>query len=95
MYNIFCDVFFCYSQAAGDLYRTSGSEFQYGVITGYLGDHRFSMLKDSARELRRGLEQKGAQRVVSFFDDNTATDPRWFVEHQWERDNYGNPGACL
>lgn len=88
MFNILCDAFFCYSKAAADLYRTSGSEFKYGVITGYLGDHRFPLLKESAKELRWGLEKNGAERVVSFFDDNTSADSRWGVEHQWERDNY-------
>ena len=88
MFNILCDAFFCYSKAAADLYRTSGSDFKYGVITGYLGDHRFPLLKESAKELRRGLEENGAERVVSYFDDNTSADSRWLVEHQWERDNY-------
>ncbi len=66
----------------------STSEIRYHVTTGYLGDHRFPMLRNIAQLTRQKLEQHGAKRILAYFDENTADDSRWSAGHQSVRRDY-------
>lgn len=84
----FCDVFFGYSPNHAAIEKASGSQIGYHVATGYLGDHRFELLKPAATTLRAELVSAGAQRVISFFDENSLADERKHTGHSFMRTNY-------
>ena len=83
------DVMFNYSQSSADLEIESGSATKYHVVAGYLGDHRFPMLQDSARGIRDSLRRQGAKHILAFFDEGSVDDPRWnTIDHQMMQENY-------
>jgi hypothetical protein len=53
-----------------------------------LGDHRFPLLKSVAQLTRQKLEQRGAKRILAYFDENTSDDPRWSAGHEFVRRDY-------
>jgi len=68
--------------------RTSGSRIRYRITTGYLGDHRFPLLREHAVRVREGLARHGATRVLGFADEHTMADARWFQGHEFTQQNY-------
>ena len=86
--TIGADIGFGFSQTAAEVERLSDSMIRYHVTTGYLGDHRFPLLRDSANTVRQRLRQNGAKYIVAFFDENSADDDRWHTGHQFMRENY-------
>ncbi len=84
----FCDVYFGFSQHMARTEEKSGSRIGYYVITGYIGDHRFELLKVPAAQLRQQLMTKGAKRIIAFFDENSGSDARWNIGHAFMRENY-------
>lgn len=82
------DILFSFSQGMADVETQSKSEIRYHVTTGYLGDHRFTLLKGIAQLTRQKLEQQGAKRVLAYFDENSLDDPRWSAGHQLVRRDY-------
>lgn len=83
------DVAFLFSHSAARVEAGNGSMVPYAVITGYLGDHRFALLKGWVREhVREPLDAAGARHVVAFFDENSGDDPRWHTGHEFMRVNY-------
>ena len=82
------DVYFGFSPSGADVERLSGSRIKYHVATGYLGDHRFRLLRPRARKVRETLHQRGAQRILAFFDENTVDDGRWYAGHHFTQENY-------
>lgn len=75
------DVFFGFSHLTAELERRSRSIIPYCVITGYLGDHRFSLLREETRRVRRTIQQHGATRILAFTDEGSKDDSRWTVNH--------------
>jgi len=82
------DIAFDFSQFSAQIGRESGSRVKYRVITGFLGDHRFELLKGSEEETRNKLKANGARWIAAYFDENTVDDSRWFTGHQFTRENY-------
>lgn len=82
------DIMFGFSSAHADIGRQSGSIIRYHVTAGYLGDHRFPLLRDQARGVRDSLRKHGAERILAFFDENSGDDSRWHTGHEFMRDNY-------
>lgn len=85
---IHTDIAFGYSPFDADVEKRSGSVINFHVSVGYLGDHRFPLLKGSARDLRVKLERCGAQFIIAFFDENSHADERWHTGHTLQRENY-------
>jgi len=83
-----CDVFFGSSAKQAKVEYDSGSHIPYYVITGYVGDHRFSLLKNEAQKIRLNLQKNGAKRILAFFDENSGDDSRWHTGHEFMRVNY-------
>lgn len=83
---VMADVVFAFSPAVADLERRSHSRIPYLVVTGYLSDHRFPLLREQASRIRAKLEQHGAQRIVAFADENFHLDERWHTgpSIEWE-----------
>lgn len=83
------DVFFGFAAEGMEMERRSGSAIPYYVVTGYLGDHRFALLRDQARRTRARLQAAGASRIVAFADENTAPTPSpWHPNHDIMRRYY-------
>ncbi len=82
------DVMFGYSKHHADMERRSGSRIPYHVIVGYLGDFRFSLLREHARELRATLLSAGARYILCYMDENSAEDARWYAGHEFMRESY-------
>lgn len=82
------DVAFGYSYAASGVERASGSEIGYHVVTGYLGDHRFPLLKPQAAEYRQQLKRAGAEHILAYLDENSGEDERWHTGHRFMQENY-------
>jgi hypothetical protein len=82
------DVMFGFSPRDADVEARSGSIIPYYVTTGYLGDHRFALLRPQAEDVRRRLCSHGASRVLAYFDENSADDARWGSGHGLTRENY-------
>ena len=86
--TIGADVAFGFSQMDAGIEKCSNSVIQYHVITGYLGDHRFDLLRPSAQDLRAKLMAHGAKRILAFSDENSMADARWHTGHPLVRENY-------
>ena len=82
------DLLFGYSKASAEIERRSNSKVRYHVVTGYLGDHRFSLLREIALETRLRLQGHGAKRILALFDENNLDDARWNYGPQPARESY-------
>lgn len=82
------DVFFGFSRWGADVELRAGSRIPYYVVTGYLGDHRFKLLRKQAEQLKAKIRQNGAQHILAFFDENSHADPRWSLGHEFTQLNY-------
>ena len=58
------------------------------VTVGLLGDHRFPLQRATSDRLRTRLQQNGASRILSFFDENSSDDGRWYYGHSLMREAY-------
>ncbi|MBI2361115.1 MAG: hypothetical protein HYV04_19790 [Deltaproteobacteria bacterium] len=82
------DVLFGWSRFGAEIERQSGSAIRYHVATGYLGDHRKSYVANRAGLLRSQLMNRGARRIVAFFDNNSLDDARWDTGHEFFQADY-------
>ncbi len=82
------DILFGFSSRGAEIEKASKSEIPYFVVTGYLGDFRFPLLKDKAAQVRAELKKNGAEKIIAFLDENTFSDSRWFTGDEFTRANY-------
>lgn len=71
------DVYFGFSSLGAKLESLAGSWIGQFVTTGYLGDHRFRLVRSEAERVRNRLRQHGAQYVLAYFDEGSHRDARW------------------
>jgi len=64
------NVVFGSSQWGAHLKSDKHSIIPYYVTVGYLGDHRFSLLKKQASDVRDYLKSHGADRIMAYFDES-------------------------
>jgi hypothetical protein len=86
--TIAADIVFGFSQANAVVECLCNSIIPYHVTTGYLGDHRFKLLRKTAQDIRKAMTQLGAVRIISFTDENSGDDSRWHTGHEFMRQNY-------
>jgi hypothetical protein len=84
---VHADVFFAYSRLSLEREVRNGSQISYSVVAGYLGDHRFPLLRVHAERVRAELRKNGAEHIMAFFDEDSA-DERWDIGHSLQRENY-------
>jgi hypothetical protein len=82
------DIVFGFSPAVAEIERRSNSVIRYHVTTGYLGDHRFPLLKSNAPTVRDQLQQHGAKHILCYTDENSGDDSRWHTGHPFMQMNY-------
>jgi hypothetical protein len=82
------DILFAFSKQAPALEALQNSRIDYCVTTGYLGDHRFALVKDEAHALRERLQRQGAVYIAAYFDEGALPDPRWGLGTERLRSHY-------
>jgi hypothetical protein len=82
------DVHFSFSPTLAETERQSGSDIDQFVAVGYVHDHAFSPVRCRASQLRRRLTDRGARFIISFFDENSGSDKRKLVSHEYRAENY-------
>lgn len=82
------DVVFGFSNDSFEILRNSGSRISYHVATGYIGDHRAPLLRESAKIIRNELLSHGAHTIIAFFDENASEDDRWHAGYKFFQENY-------
>ncbi len=82
------DVAFAFSPLSSSIGKDSDSVVPYFVVTGYLGDHRFALLKKYSQHARNSLMSNGAKRSVAYLDESSSDDGRWYFGHDLTRKNY-------
>lgn len=86
---MFTDLSFAYSSDISEIDKRSGSHIKYHIAVGYIGDHRFDLLKEESNRVRKSLKNNGAKHILSYSDENTHADPRWwFMNHEQTREQY-------
>lgn len=97
------DVYFGFSRSGVEVEAQAGSQIDYFVTTGYIGDHRFPLVRAAAQRVRDKLHRNGADYVVAYFDEGSYPDGRWGIDVGRLREHYGflleallrEPGAGL
>jgi len=82
------DLVFGFSKLGAHLGKDPDSVIPYYVITGYLGDYRFPIVKKEASEIRNDLRRRGANKILAYFDEGSGDDPRWSIGHKVTQENY-------
>lgn len=82
------DLAFGFSEMSFDLQQVSNSCIPYYVIVGYIGEHRFPLLKDIACGVREQLMCRGVKKILAYFDENSCDDLRWAPGHEFVRESY-------
>jgi len=82
------DIVFAFSPNNAEVLLRSGSVLPYHVAVGYLGDFRFSLVRNRAQGIRAKLQKNGARHILAFFDENFCGDSRWSGGHNYIQTNY-------
>lgn len=77
---LLADVYFGFSCNGAAVEAVAGSAIDCYVATGYLGDHRFPLVREAAQQVRTMLQQNGARRIAAYFDEGSFPDARWGVD---------------
>lgn len=76
---LLADIYFGFSCQGATVEAGATSSIDCYVTTGYLGDHRFPLVREEAGKVRRMLQQNGARHIVAYFDEGSFPDARWGV----------------
>ncbi len=82
------DIFFGFSRLGAHQGFDRVSRIPYYVVTGYLGDFRFELLKEQARLLRQKLHAAGVKKVMALFDENYVEHPHYDIGIKGARETY-------
>lgn len=74
------DVVFGFSEMGAHLGRDQESRIPYYVVTGYLGDYRFGLLK-RGNDVRKHLKDHGAQKILVYFDEHASNHLPWNLSY--------------
>lgn len=85
---LFADIYFGFSRTGAAVEAAGGSSIDCYVTTGYLGDHRFPLVREAALQVRTMLQQNGARRIAAYFDEGSFPDARWGVDARRLQEHY-------
>src|SRR6267142_387836 len=85
---VHADIMFGYTQADAEMERLSGSSIPYHVAVGFIGDHRFPLLRARAQEVRNYVMSNGARFVAAYFDEGSSDDEKLSYGHVITLENY-------
>ena len=83
------DIYFGFSRAGIEVEAQAGSRIDYFVTTGYIGDHRFPLVRAEAQRVRDALRSNGAEYVMAYYDEGSCPDARWGIDVEPLREHYG------
>ncbi len=86
--SINTDVVFGFSPSVAQIEKLSGSKIKYHVSVGYIGDHRKAIAHSMPNHIRQNLIDKGCEKIIVYYDENSADDSRWHTGHKFMQDNY-------
>lgn len=86
--SVSAELVFNFSNWTAEVEQLSSSVIPYHVATGYLGDHRFNLLRARSGSIRSSMKQNGARRILAYFDENSADDERLHSGHRFMQENY-------
>jgi hypothetical protein len=86
--TLLTDVYFGFSGDGARREAQCGSKIDYYVTMGYIGDHRFPLVRTEARSVRERLQKHGARNIVAFFDEGSYPDRRWGPDAERLRREY-------
>lgn len=86
---LLADIYFGFSRTGAAVEAGAGSSIDCYVTTGYLGDHRFPLVREAALQVRTMLQQNGARRIAAYFDEGSFPDARWGVDARRLQEHYG------
>jgi hypothetical protein len=70
------------------VHKYDGSQIKYNVSVGYIGSVKNIKFVNKSVELRKTLINKGAKKIVCYFDQGTYDDPRWGPSHELLKNDY-------
>ena len=82
------DVVFGFSKLGAHIGEDKHSIIPYYVVSGYLGDYRFSLLQKRSNDVRNLLRSHGAQRILAYFDEHATNHPQWDLAYKVTIRNY-------
>lgn len=82
------DIYFGFSRTGIGVEAQAGSRIDHFVTTGYIGDHRFPLVRAEAQRVRNSLCRHGAEYVLAYFDEGSYQDARWGIDVGRLRRNY-------
>jgi hypothetical protein len=82
------DVVFGFSRLGAHIGWDRYSSIPYYVAVGYLGDHRFGLLRKQADQVRASLQRHGAKKIVAYFDEQAINEPRWNLAYESTLEQY-------
>lgn len=82
------DVHFAFSQHSALTERLSGSSVRQFIVSGYLFDGAFPVVREEGRRLREQLRAAGARQILCFLDENEGVIPRRLGGGRGGRNNY-------
>ena len=82
------DVFFNFSNYFNNYEINNESKINYAISIGYINDYRFKLFKDKSLNIRNSLLSNGANKIISFFDENSSSDERWHIGDERVKKNY-------
>lgn len=82
------DIVFGFSPSVAHIENLQGSKIKYHVSVGYIGDHRTKLIRPAASGTRQYLVDKGCDKIIVYYDENSADDPRWHTGHEFMQNNY-------
>ena len=74
---VFADVYFPFSSKVAESEQKNGSGIKYLIGIGYIFDHKFQLLKSPAKVIKKKLRNRGAKKIISYFDSGSSDDERW------------------
>lgn len=86
--TIGADIVFGFSPRVAEVESQSGSLVRYHVATGYIGDHRFELLRKQSKTIYENLKSNGARHILAYTDENSSSFSRWSADHLFTQQNY-------
>lgn len=86
--GVYSDLYFSFSPNSRFIEKENSSAIKYLIAIGYIGDFRFNSVSEKSKKFRKNLQSNGAKKIITFFDEGSYTDERWFAGHSTIQENY-------
>ena len=84
----YSDIYFSFSNKFNTAEKLIGSKFKYNISVGYIYDYKFENSKKKSSELRNRIQQNGARKIISFFDQGAIQNTKFTPGYFQTRESY-------